>query len=39
MSIMAQNNDNYSQIPAEIINAIFEMSKGSTMILIKKVVC
>ncbi|XP_028405299.1 ultraviolet-B receptor UVR8-like [Dendronephthya gigantea] len=34
MSIMAQNN--YNEIPAEIINAIFEMSKGSSMLLIGK---
>jgi hypothetical protein len=39
MPLMTQNNGNYSQASGEIINAIYEMSKGSSMLLLEKLVC
>ena len=38
-SMMTQNNGNYSQVPGEVISAIYEMSKGANMLLVEKLVC
>ena len=38
-STMTQNNGTYGQIPAEVISAIYEMSKGANMLLVEKLVC
>lgn len=38
-STMTQNNGNYSQVPGEVISAIYEMSKGANMLLVEKLVC